>query len=163
MSATDYRMCDSDEKPTPLIVEQGGFTILEVLVTLALVAITTAGLGVALQSAGQRSTLDQGISTLRRMAALARAEALNSGTVTVLAIDLPRSALSIDVISRRIEMPAGISLRVVTAKEAGHASQPAIAFFPDGSSSGAEFWLTVGPLSAKAVLGWQNGRFQNAR
>lgn len=163
MRTADHRACDADQRPSSLLIEQGGFTILEVLVTLALVAITSAGFGLALQSAAQRSTLDQGLSTIRQMAALARAEAINSGDATVLTIDLAQSALSIGALSRRTELPAGISLRIVTAKEAGQGSQAAVAFFPDGSSSGAEFWLTSGPLSAKAVLGWQNGRFQNAQ
>lgn len=163
MRTTDYRICDGNEGPVPLLVEQRGFTILEVLVTLALVAITSAGFGIALQSAAQRSTLDHGLSTLRQMAALARAEAINSGDATTLTIDLARSALSIAALSRQMELPGGVSLRVVTAKEAGQGSQAAIAFFPDGSSSGAEFWLTSGSLSAKAVLAWQNGRFQNAQ
>lgn len=162
MRTADHRIYNTDERPTPLLIEQGGFTILEVLVALVLVAITSAGFGIALQSAAQRSALDQGLSTLRQMAALARAEAINSGNATVLTIDLVQSALSICPLSRRAEMPAGISLRVVKAKEVGQSPQAAIAFFPDGSSSGAEFSLTSGPLSAKAVLSWQNGRFQNA-
>lgn len=163
MRTADHRICNADRRPTPLLLEQDGFTILEVLVTLALLAITSAGLGIALQSAAQRSTLDQGLSTLRQMTALARAEAINSGNATVLTIDLVQNALSIGALPRRMEMPAGISLRVVTAKEVGLGPQAAIAFFPDGSSSGAEFWLSKGPLSAKAALGWQNGRFQNAQ
>ncbi|MGX1788171.1 pilus assembly FimT family protein [Bosea sp. NPDC055332] len=163
MTTADHCISNSDRRPAPLLVERDGFTILEVLVTLALVAITSAGFGIALQSTAQRSALDQGLSTLRQMAALARAEAINSGSATVLTIDLVQSALSIVALSRRMEMPAGTSLRVVTAKEVGQGPQAAIAFFPDGSSSGAEFWLTKGSFSAKAVLGWQNGRFQNAQ
>jgi general secretion pathway protein H len=161
--AANHRIGDADQSSVPLLVEQGGFTILEVLVTLALVAITSAGLGIALQSAAQRLTLDQGLSTLRQMAALARAEAINSGDATTLTIDLARSALSIPALSRQMELPGGVSLRVVTAREVGQGSHAAIAFFPDGSSSGAEFWLTSGSLSTKAVLAWQNGRFQNAQ
>lgn len=163
MSTADYHACDADKRPASLLEEEGGFTILEVLLTLALVALTGAGFTMALQSATQRSTLDQGLSNLRQMAALTRAEAINSGNVTVLTIDLARGALSIGALSRRIEMPAGLLLRVVTAKEVAPSSQAAVAFFPDGSSSGAEFWLKHGPQSATAVLGWQNGRFQNAQ
>lgn len=146
-----------------LIAESEGFTILEVLVTLVLVALMSAGLGVALQTAAQRTALDQGLSELRKMTALARGQAIDSGNATVLTIDLSQGALSILALSRQAMLPTGVSLRIVTAKEVAERSQSAIAFFPDGSSSGAEFWLTSGSSSAKAVLSWHNGRFQDAR
>ncbi len=140
-----------------------GFTILEVLVTLALAATVTTGLGIALQAASRRAALDQGLSILRHMTALARAQALSSGDTATLTIDPFRGALQIRALSRHAVLPASISLRVTTAKEAAIDGEAIIAFFPDGSSSGAEFRLTTGNASTKASVAWYNGRFQNAQ
>lgn len=157
--AATRRKCNGS---APLLTNNG-FTILEVLMTLALVAVIGVGVGFALQAASQRTALDESLSTLRQMAELARGQAIDSGDIATLTVDFDHGLLSIQSLSRQAKLPAGVSVRAVTAKEAGAGPQTAIAFFPDGSSSGAEFHLRSGSSSAKAIVGWLNGRFHDAR
>ena len=142
--------------PTSRTETQAGFTLLEllvVLVILALAATAVMSIGRAsLESARARSFMVEAEALFRE----ARTQAIETHTPTAVTIDVKGRRLSLEG-GRSLEMPKGVSLdaRVAVPKGGG---LPAVRFFPSGSSSGGELAFSFRGRSYGLHINWLTGR-----
>ncbi|WP_460135254.1 GspH/FimT family pseudopilin [Pseudomonas sp. S1_E04] len=135
---------------------QRGFTLLEMLVVILLISIAAGllGLGVrqGLQVAKERRAVGQIVDALRTT----RAAAIVSGTAARTEFDLPRRAFLVPGRAPQ-HWPAGLGVTLHTAEQLG----PAVAFYPDGSSTGGHLVLANGSRRWRIDIGWLTGSVQS--
>lgn len=130
-----------------------GFTLLELIMVIALMALALgvlgAGLGRGLEAARERQVLGQLVAALRQT----RAQAVLSGDTRVLRFDLHARSFRIPGQAPRT-WPDTLGLRLTGATELG----AAVAFFPDGSSSGGNVELERAGQRWRVDIGWLTGQ-----
>ena len=154
-----------DRAPAGTVAErvgQRGFTLIELIVVLAVAALLMAAVpglfsaaypGVELKSAARRTA-----ATLR----LARASAIRGGRESVLLVDLAAHRLELAGY-RALTLPAGVAVKLETAnRELIDAQQGRIRFFPDGSSTGGRIILSRGHQGYQIGVTWLTGRIELA-
>jgi general secretion pathway protein H len=139
-----------------------GFTILEILVVMVIVALVFASTPVLLQAALPSLRLQSASRDLAASLRLARSLAVSRGDVTEVRMDLERRRYRIPRLSREHELPRGVALRSTGGKDAEGREAVLVRFFPDGSSSGGRIELRGGKsaylLEVDPVRGRVRGR-----
>lgn len=129
-----------------------GFTLLELLVVIALVALATAGVGVGvtqgLQANAERSALAGMLALLRS----ARLQAIASGAPVQAHFDLPGRRLTVPG-RAPLAWPAELTVKLTTAQGLGAAFE----FYPDGAASGGHVLLEHGARRWRIDLAWLTG------
>lgn len=143
-----------------MIADKGGFTLLEMLVALAILSLATAGAGFALSALEPRIELRQATARLDELLFKARDAALSEGSSAVIRFD-PTSRV-LEFVSRNISyrLPKGVELSIVGGAFGGDIARPSIAFLSDGSSTGGVVELRSGELRAIRRIGWLTGRIE---
>lgn len=118
------------------------------LMALAL-SVLGMGLGRGLETARERQVLGDLVAALRQT----RAQAVLSGGATQLRFDLPARRFQAPGQLPR-EWPATVSLRLTSAVEFG----AAVAFFPDGSSSGGNLVMERAGQRWRIDVAWLTGQ-----
>lgn len=136
-------------------MRQAGFTLLEMLAVLAVVGIAftllASGVGRGLASARERQATAELVQSLRQAHSLAVIE----GRAVALQLDLRTRCYHLEQRPPRCLQP-GTALRVETA--AGVAGEgAAIAFYPDGSSSGGNLQLSSAARHTRIDVSWLTG------
>ncbi|SFH07547.1 GspH/FimT family pseudopilin [Methylobacterium gossipiicola] len=120
---------------------EDGFSLVEMLVVLAILGLAAASAGPALDTLVPARRLERTAETLRTEIDLLRAEAIRTGRPMRLALDGPGRLVSSRPGAPAIPLPVALRLDV----PAGARVEPgAIRFRPDGSTSGARVFLTLG-------------------
>lgn len=153
-------------KPIPISTNssaacaQDGFTLVEMLVVIAIIALAAVVGWQRLPATGERARLDQATALLRKVVVEARTAAMMSGRSARLLIDPDRGHLVVDRGGQAVVTLPQIAMRLTTAIEAepAGADRPSILFMPDGSNSGAQFDLQAGSSSRRLLLSWLTGR-----
>ncbi|NWC95875.1 MULTISPECIES: type II secretion system protein [unclassified Pseudomonas] len=135
---------------------QRGFTLLEMLVVIILISIAAGlvgfGLQQGLQVARERQAVGQMVDALRST----RAQAIISGAPAKTAFDVGQ--LSFQAPGRPVRhWPAELHVTLHTAEHAG----AAVAFYPDGSSTGGHLLLANGTRRWRIDIGWLTGSVQS--
>ncbi|WP_455922597.1 GspH/FimT family protein [Pseudomonas putida] len=129
-----------------------GFTLLELLLVIALLAVALGVLGVGLgrgmEAARERQALRDIVGALRQ----ARTQSVLSGVPQQVRFDLPGHRFQAPGQAAG-HWPADLGLQLTTAAELG----PAVAFYPDGSSSGGHLRLARGPRQWRIDVSWLLG------
>jgi general secretion pathway protein H len=129
-----------------------GFTLLELLVVIALMAVAMGVLGVGihqgLQATHERQALRDMVYALRQT----RTHAVLTGAPALLRFDMAGRWYQVPGQARQAWAP-NIGVQLSTAAEWGSA----FAFFPDGGSSGGHVVLTRGGQRWRVDVAWLTG------
>ncbi|MGY4494924.1 GspH/FimT family protein [Pseudomonas sp. TE3610] len=131
---------------------RSGFTLLELLLVIALMAVALGVLGVGLgrgmEAARERQALRDIVGALRQ----ARTQSVLSGVPAQVRFDLPGHRFQAPGQAQG-RWPADLALQLTTAADLG----PAVAFYPDGSSSGGNLLLARGERRWRIDVSWLLG------
>lgn len=134
-----------------------GFTVLELLVVLAIATLTLSLAQPLLQSTVDRLRLEAAASSLMSALKVTRATAIARNAEVGLVLNLDERAYGSASVPKRI-LPAKVDLALKVAGLTGTTpSQMEIRFYPDGSSTGGELSLRLGDRSARICVHWLTG------
>jgi general secretion pathway protein H len=134
-----------------------GFTLIEMLVVLTILALTTT-LVVPLVSGGSEGArLQMVASDLASAFRLTRSAAITRNREMNLMIDVNKRTFSSAVVSQRAFSP-DIDARLTFAAGLGSgATDGGFRFFPDGSSTGGDVTLSLRGTQTKLCVDWLTG------
>jgi general secretion pathway protein H len=139
------------------IRRQRGFTLLEILVVLALMGMMYALVPPMFSSSGTtelRAAARQLAAGLRK----ARGQAIASRQEATLTVDVEAHQFRVAGDSRDYPLPKAAKLSVYTAQsEAIEGRQAAIRFYPDGSSTGGAITVARGDTKFRVDVDWLTG------
>lgn len=134
-----------------------GFSLLEILIALAILALAVALVGVAFGRSSAGFRFDAAVEELALDLREAHARALRSGKDVALVIDVDTRLYRLQA-DPPVQLPETIQLSVVSAGERMASSRrPVIAFSPDGSSTGGSITLTLEDRSSTITVDWLTG------
>ena len=143
---------------TPQVRSQGGFTLLEMLVVIALLGLV---LGIVLQRGPVRSPaveLRAAAGEVARTLQQARGRAVATNQVVATRFDVQGHTYDTDGGARRT-LPATLSIRFTSVTPGAQTGGlPGIGFAPDGSSSGGLLVLAEGARVIEVTVDWLTGR-----
>src|SRR6266496_107630 len=131
-----------------------GFTLLELLVVLAIVSVVLGTMVLARPSAaGARvNAAARGVvATLR----LARAEAMARNTETTVSVDPEAGVIAFS--RGKWQLPRGAQVTLTFAETERTAAGGSLRFYPDGQSSGGEISLQLEGRLARVTVSWLTG------
>ena len=151
-------MISSRENNAGRIVGDAGFTLIELIVLLAILALVAE---LVVSYGAPRSHVlelkiiaSQMASEMRR----ARAEAIAHNRPVAIELDLAHRSYSIDHGSLH-PLPTGVSIKLLTiVNERISAARADILFNPDGSSTGGRVYLADGKLQIIVGVEWLTGQ-----
>jgi len=144
--------------PPPTTADRQGFTLLEMMIVLAILSLASVLGGFALQPMRQRMELGQAAARLDALLRSARAEALRTGRTTMVHFDDRTRQLTVPSQGQTYTLTRSIAVSVTGAAIGTGPDRPTILFLGDGSSSGGVVELRSGALRATRRIGWLTGR-----
>lgn len=135
---------------------EAGFSLLELLIALAILALATTIAGVAFSRSSVGFRFDAAAQELALNLREAQARALRSGQDVGLAIDLDKRTYRLQA-DPSVQLPADVELRVVSAGEVTTGSRPAIIFSPEGGSTGGSITMRLQDRTAVITVDWLTG------
>ena len=135
-----------------------GFTLVELLVVLAILALVVA-LGVpAFQRVLPGLQLKSGAETVATAMREARGLAIGTNTEIALVIDIDEHSLRLGD-SPPVRLPPGLALTLLTARrEVIGSGSGRIRFYPDGTSTGGRVTLALDHRVYHVAVDWLTGR-----
>jgi general secretion pathway protein H len=149
----------TDQVPISKAHSEAGFTLLELIITLGVLALVMSLAVPALRVANQRTRLDPLTAQIVADLKHARAAAMASNRPVALAIDSKMPGYKIAALSVQVRLPPAAVLSLTTPRD-GQRSTGAgqITFFPDGSSTGGRFTLGDGSGDQRTLsVEWLTG------
>lgn len=135
-----------------------GFTLVELIVVIAIIATITALTIPAIMRPSERFVLKQTVDEIRASLKLTRSAAITTGREQVFMIDLHQRSYGSATIKEQ-HFPESIEAALKVAEpERSSASRGGIRFFPDGSSTGGELTLSINARQARLCVHWLTGR-----
>lgn len=136
---------------------EGGFTLVEMLVVLAIIALTTTFAVPLLSGGSEGLRLDLASSELAAELRVTRSAAITRNAQMALMIDVDRRTFGSTVVSERPFAP-NIEAKLTFALGMRSASSDGgFQFFPDGSSTGGDVTLSLRGKQAKLCVDWLTG------
>lgn len=135
-----------------------GFTLIELLVVLTIVGLLLAAAPAILTSARPSIDAQAAAQALADNLRAVRNAAITSGRETRLRVDLTHASYAVSSTGRRVAIPPGVAMRLRTARGDITAEMADIRFFPDGTSTGAQIWLSNGGQEHRVLVYWISGR-----
>lgn len=143
--------------------EEAGFTLIEMLVVLAILAVTSTFAAAFVLSASEGIRLEIVASELAEALRVTRSAAITQNTETTFLIDVDRRTFRSTVVSQRSFSPnIGADLKFAS----GIGSQPSdggFHFFSDGSSTGGEVTLSLQNKQERLCIDWLTGMVRRAK
>ncbi len=149
---------ESDTLPT-----EDGFSLVEMLVVLAILGLVAAIIGPALQHGRQSSIIDMRARVMHDFA-LARIYAVSGQHIVRMDIDLAGREIVKSECCEGLPFPQGVSMAVLTGRELITTDRnAAFLFYPDGSASGGK--ITIRDAANRELsftLNWVDGTVSEA-
>lgn len=141
---------------------EAGFTLLEVLIALAIAALAMTATALAIPSTQERRALREAAARLENLLVMARSQARRHAVTAFVELDLEARRVRSSTDPTWRALPREIALTVVSARELGTPTRPMIAFLADGSSSGGEIALSAGAYQETLRIAWLTGALDHA-
>lgn len=136
---------------------EAGFTLIEMLVVLAILALTATFAAPLLSSGSEGLHLLMASSELSSAFRMTRSAAITRNTETNMMIDVDRRTFSSTVIPQRSFAPEiEAKLKFASGIRSG-SSDGGFRFFPDGSSTGGDVTLSLRGRQARLCVDWLSG------
>ncbi len=136
---------------------EAGFTLIEMLVVLAILALTTALVAPLVSGGSEGARLQMAASDLASAFRVTRSAAILRNMETSLMIDVDRRTFRSTVLSQRSFAP-DIDAKLTFASGLGTGgSDGGFQFFPDGSSTGGDVTLSLRGRQTKLCIDWLTG------
>ncbi|HYM85960.1 MAG TPA: GspH/FimT family pseudopilin [Pseudoxanthomonas sp.] len=140
-----------------------GFTLLEILVVLALIAFATTLAAMAFTGGMEGMRLRSNAKEIAAQLRYARAQAIVTGIPQRFTID-PAGHTWRGAKQRNGDIPKSLRVEFTGAREAGvRAGEGGILFFADGASTGGRIQLQVKRAAWRIDVGWLTGEVKLAR
>ncbi len=136
---------------------EAGFSLLEILIALAILALAVTLVGVAFGRSSVGFRFDAATQELALNLREAQARALRSGKDVALVIDVDTRLYRLQD-DQQVLLPEGVALNVISAGEVMASSRrPVISFAPDGGSTGGSIRLSLDDRSTTISVDWLTG------
>ena len=136
-----------------------GFSMLELLVVLAIMALVTAAVMPMLGKGVSTTELKSAARSLASGLRLARSEAVSQHRQTFLVLDVAGRRFKVDQDPKQYALPRDVELKLFTAqKDLVDESVGSIRFFPDGGSNGGRITVASGERKYEVDVDWLTGR-----
>jgi general secretion pathway protein H len=143
--------------PTSQADREAGFTLLELLAVLAILALTAGAVIYGGQRSGETARVRAFLINAEAMFRDARTTAIESQEETAVLIEADGRRLSFPAGGRVLDVPGSVSLDAKVA-EANGGEMPGIKFFPSGGSTGGELSFGFRGRSYSLRINWLTGR-----
>ena len=142
--------------------DEAGFTLIEMLVVLAILAVTATFAAPLLSAGAEGVRLDMASRELVTALRVTRSAAITNNQQTTLMVDVDRRRFGSTVVPERSFAP-NIEAKLSFATGIGSAtSVGGFRFFPDGSSTGGDVTLSLQGKQAKLCVDWLTGTVRKA-
>ena len=133
---------------------QSGFTILEMIISLALIGMLIGISAQLVRGPGGRIEIESSMRGLCRSLRASHALSMARNNDIIFRIDYNKHSYVSDGIQERF-LSKDIIMQAITSRYGAQSETlNTITFFPDGSSSGGDIFLTLGNYKAKISVNW---------
>jgi general secretion pathway protein H len=139
-----------------------GFTLLEMLMALALVALIGALTVPLLRGSSNDKLFDVAVRDLIGALRTTRLEAIRANTEKTFVIDPNNRSAHIEGSAHRKVLPPSLNIDITATAADLSASSVRLRFFADGSASGGRIRLSNGTRSAVITIDWLTGHVKSA-
>lgn len=143
-------------------IGEAGFTLIEMLIVLAILAVTASFAGPLLSSGSEGVRLEMASSELAAALRVTRSAAITRNIQTTLMIDVDRRTFGSAVVAQRSFAPDIEAKLTFASGIRSVSSDGGFQFFPDGSSTGGDVTLSLGGKQAKLCIDWLTGTIRKA-
>lgn len=141
------------------MVRQAGFTLLELIVVLAIAALILAVVAPALSRGSDIAALDRTARELLAGLKYTRSYAVAQHEEAVFQIDLKERFYTLPGRDRQHKVSSVLAIDLTTVESERNGDQGGgIRFFPDGSATGGRVSLKVGERIRHVDVEWMGGR-----
>lgn len=134
-----------------------GFTLLEMLVVLAILALVAGTSLVMLQPPSDTLQLQAATRKLCASMRLARAFAIANNADNLVTIDVRAKTYRVNDLARVTLPPRTLVTITFAASERRTVNDGTFRFFPAGGATGGDIRLTLGPASTHIAVNWLTG------
>lgn len=132
---------------------KGGFTLVEMLVVLAIMAVTLAVSFPYVRGSGELRILEATAQTFAARLRETQSAALFNNAERMLSVDLKHKL----ILNPVYLIPQGVSVKIIAAEKDIAAGKASIRFFADGSSTGGIMTLSSGENAREISINWLDG------
>lgn len=134
-----------------------GFTLIEAVIVLALMALGVSMLGPILHRGTSARDLDALVNRVALAARRARTESMRSNGETALLFDASSRSFLVRPGQASVALPPDVTATLTTSRAMADGERPAIRFLPNGRSSGGEIRFAAGSAAARLTVDWLTG------
>ena len=137
-----------------------GYTLLELLIVLAIVGVVAAATGQLVMHRLPGIQIDAGSAAVAAMFREARSVAIRDNREQPVVIDFDARSLQIGSAGRKYQLESNIDIALLTASSELKGDQGAVRFFPDGTSTGGRVRLSAEARSNEIIVHWLTGHVE---